>query len=265
MVELKPGVPVNGLLQQVTELRHQLGNSQSAFDATDGQRYFLTSVEAIESTFSHSFESPDWYDQLYSPGYWAIRAMTPDTTRPMPLLRSESDRILRWLDDIEAELKRINEQDEWDDKNIPRLILDTSAIVREGEFDTFNWEPIVNNVCVRLILPILVIRELDNLKNSGKEPKARKRLRRIHELLNGHGRGWAPIRPGVTLELLMNPPRHVPLAVNDEEIISRTQYLNGRNGGRLKLISGDYRMVLSAQAVGLDAQLTPAELKSPVE
>lgn len=170
----------------------------------------------------------------------------------MPLLRSESDRILRWLDDIEAELKRINEQDEWGDKNIPRLILDTSAIVSEGEFDTFNWEPIVNNVCVRLILPILV-------------PKARKRLRRIHDVLNGRGRGWAPIRPGVTLELLMNPPRHVPLAVNDEEIISWAQYLNGRSGGRLKLISGDYRMVLSAQAVGLDAQLTPAELKSPIE
>lgn len=265
MVELKPGVPVYGLLQQMTQLRAQLGNSQSAFDATDGQRYFLTSLEAIESTFSHNFQHQDWYDHLYSPGYWAIRAMTPDTTRPMPLLRSESDRILRWLDDTEGELKRINEQDEWDDKNIPRLILDTSAIVREGEFDTFNWEPIVNNVCVRLILPILVIRELDNLKNSGKEPKARKRLRRIHELLNGRGRGWASIRPGVTLELLMNPPRHVPLAVNDEEIISRTQYLNGRRGGRLKLISGDYRMVLSAQAVGLDAQLTPAELRSPVE
>jgi len=107
----------------------------------------MTSLEAIESTFSHNFQHQDWYDQLYSPGYWPIRAMTPDTTRPMPLLRSESDRILRWLDDIEGELKRINEPDEWNDKNIPRLILDTSAIVREGEFDTFNWEPIVNNVC----------------------------------------------------------------------------------------------------------------------
>lgn len=265
MVELKSGVQARELLQQMTQLRQQLANSQSAFDALDGQRYFLTSLEAIESTLSHSFDGQDWYDQLYSPGYWAIRAMTPTTTRPMPLLRSESDRILRWLDDIEVELNRIAQQDEWDDKNIPRIVLDTSAIVREGEFDTFNWEPIVKNVCVRIILPILVIRELDNLKNSGKEPKARKRLRRIYEVLGGHGRGWAPIRPGVTLELLMNPPRHVPLAINDEEIIRRAQYLKGRVGGPLTLISGDYRMVLSAQAEGLDAQLTPAELKEPVE
>lgn len=265
MVELKPGVQASGLLQQMMQLRHQLSNSQSAFDAADGQRYFLTSVEALEPVFSHSFEGQGWYDRLYSPGYWAIRDITPDTTRPMPLLRSESDRILRWLADIEVELKRISVQDEWDDKNIPRLVLDTSAIVREGEFDTFNWEPIVNNVCVRIILPILVIRELDNLKNYGREPKARKRLRRIYELLDGHGRGWALVRPGVTLELLMNPPQHVPLAINDEEIISRALYLKGRVGGPVKLISGDYRLVLSAQAEGLDAQLTPAELKEPVE
>ncbi len=264
-MELKPGVQAGGLLQQMTELQQQLRNGQSAFDASDGQRYFLTSLEAIESTFSHSFEGQDWYDQLYSPGYWAIRAMTPDTTRPVLLLRSEVGRILRWLDDIEVELKRISQQDEWDDRSIPRIVLDTSAIVREGEFDTFNWEPVVNSACVRIILPILVIRELDNLKNVGKEPKARKRLRRIYELLEDHGRGAAPIRPGVTIELLMNPRRHVPLAINDEEIIGRVQYLKGRLGGPLKLISGDYRMVLSARAEGLDAQLTPAELKQVAE
>ena len=60
MVELKPGVPVYGLLQQMTQLRNKLGNSQSAFDATDGPRYFLTSLEAIESTFSHNFQRQDW-------------------------------------------------------------------------------------------------------------------------------------------------------------------------------------------------------------
>lgn len=265
MVELKPGVPVSGLLQQMPQLRQQISNSQTAIDAADGQRYFLTGVETLESTFSHSFEGHDWYDRLYSSGYWAVRDMTPTTTRPMPLLRSASDRILRWPDDIETALKRIHDQDEWDDKGIPRLVLDTSAIVREGEFDTFDWGTIVSNVCVRIIIPILVIRELDNLKNYGKEPKARRRLRRIFELLDGQGRGPARIRSGVTIELLMNPPSHVPLAINDEEIIRRSLYLKGRAGGPVKLISGDYRLVLSAQADGLDAELTPAELKGATE
>jgi predicted ribonuclease YlaK len=191
--------------------------------------------------------------------------LTTNTTRPMPLLQAEADRIIRWLDDIETELKRICDQDEWDDKSIPRIVVDTSAIVLEGQFDTFDWEPIVNNVCVRLIVPILVIRELDNLKNFGKEPKARRRLRRIQELLDGKGRGPAQVRPGVTIELLMNPPRHSPLPINDEEIVSRAMYVKGRRGGAVKLISGDYRLVLTAQAEGMDAQITPAELKQAAE
>jgi hypothetical protein len=73
-----------------------------------------------------------------------------------------------------------------------------------------------------------VIRELDDLKNYGKSDKARPRLRRIYQLLDGHGRGPAKIRHGVTIELLMNPPRHVPLVINDEEIIRRSLYLKGR-------------------------------------
>jgi hypothetical protein len=55
---------------------------------------------------------------------------------------------LRWLEDIELELRRISEQDEWDDKNIPRLVFDTSALVREGEFDRLNWSGITGGASV---------------------------------------------------------------------------------------------------------------------
>jgi hypothetical protein len=39
MVELKPGVPVYGLLQQMTQLRAQLGNSQSASESIVPRSY----------------------------------------------------------------------------------------------------------------------------------------------------------------------------------------------------------------------------------
>jgi rRNA-processing protein FCF1 len=226
MVDLKPGVPVKGLLDQITRQRQELSNSDAALNASDGRQKFLVVVEALEQTCTHHFEGTEWHEHLYTPSYWAVRDMTPGTTRPMPLLRSASARILRWLDDIESELTRISSQDEWDDTSIPRLVLDTSTLVREGEFDTFDWSAIAGGSRVRLIIPILVIRELDNLKNSRKDPearKARRRLRGIYELLDGHGRGPARIREGVTIELLMNPQRHVPAAINDEEIIERAR------------------------------------------
>lgn len=118
----------------------------------------------------------------------------------MALLRSEADRIVRWLDDVMKELQRVGKQDEWDETSIPRIVLDTSAIVRQGDFLSYNWQPIVESEAVRLILPILVISELDNLKNFSKEPKARRRLRNIYEALGDTGRGPAEVRKGVTIE-----------------------------------------------------------------
>ncbi|HUC14499.1 MAG TPA: PIN domain-containing protein, partial [Acidimicrobiales bacterium] len=115
----------------------------------------------------------------------------------------------------------------------------------------------------RLIIPILVMRELDDLKNFGKTPKARPRLRRIFEILRDKGRGPSPIREGITLELLMDPPRYSPLPVHDEEIVRRALYLRDRKGGILTLITGDYTMLASAGAEGLRVVMTPAELALP--
>ena len=74
-----------------------------------------------------------------------------DHTEHRPRTRAccvEARRVLRWLEDIERELRRISEQDEWDDMNIPRLVFDTSALVREGEFDKLNWSGITGGASV---------------------------------------------------------------------------------------------------------------------
>lgn len=111
-----------------------------------------------------------------------------------------------------------------------------------------------------IVVPILVIRELDDLNNYGKTPKARPRLRKIFQILTDCGRGPAPIVDGVTLELLMDPLGHTHLASHDDEIVRRAAYLNGRQGGPLMVVSGDYTMLATARAQGIAAVLTPAEL-----
>jgi hypothetical protein len=263
MVEIKPGIPASSLLEQVNRMRTEISNGRSAHNWEDGQRYFLNGVESLEQFFSYQFLDESWNEHLYSNGYWAIRAMSEATPRPIPLLTSEANRLVRWLDEIERELRRINEQDEWESDQASRIIFDTSALVREGSFDTFDWLTFANATAVRLIIPVLVTRELDDLKNYAKSPKARPRLRKIRGYLDGHGRGPVTVRPNVTLELLMDPPGHARLAVNDEEIIRRSRYLHGRKGGPLKLVTGDYTMLFTAPTYGIDTAMTPAELKVP--
>lgn len=85
------------------------------------------------------------------------------------------------------------------------------------------------------------------------------------EILGDRGRGPTEVSDGVTLELLIDPRRHIRLTNHDEETVQRAMYLQGSIRGPLKLVSGDYTMLTTGRAVGLDAVLTPAELSIATE
>jgi hypothetical protein len=262
MIEMKAGVPTDSLLRELQEIRQTLATCANAYSWQDGRDYYLSAVERLDGHFGHSLVDDVWNERLYSGAYWAVRDMSEGMIRPLPLLQAEGGRLVRWLVEIERELKRVAEQDEWDRESIPRFVFDTSALVREGSLDTFDWRTLlkVPSSRARLVFPLLVIRELDDLKDQGKSDKARPRLRKIFKILEGRGRGPAPVSKGVTLELLMDPPGHSRFASHDEEIVRRARYLKGRPGGPLIIVSGDYTMLATAGADGIDAVLTPAEL-----
>ncbi len=203
----------------------------------------------------------DWIERLQTPGYWAIRDMDVTSGRPSPLIESECQRLTRWLEEFDRELVRINEED-GQDRESARLVLDTSAIVRHRSFTDIDWPPYANAKSVRLFIPILVVRELDDLKDSGRSDKARSRLRNIRTAIAERGRGPAPIAAcNTTVELLMDPPNHNRLPIADEEIIRRAQYLRGRPGGPVRLATGDYTMQFMAEADDLPVLFLPDELR----
>lgn len=187
--------------------------------------------------------------------------MNVETGRPYPLIESECRRLERWLLDFDRELERIGEED-GNDRQSARLVLDTSAIVRHKSFTDIDWTSYVGQDSVRLFIPILVIRQLDDLKDSGKSDKARPRLRSIRNALADRGRGPAPLTArNTTVELLMDPPNHNRMPIADDEIIRRAQYLHGRPGGPVALVTGDYTMQFMAEADGLPVLFLPDELR----
>jgi len=141
-------------------------------------------------------------------------------------------------------------------------VLDTSAIVRHKSFTDIDWTKYAEAKSVRLFIPIVVIRELDDLEDSGRSDKARTRLRAIRNALAERGRGPAPIAARhTTVELLMDPPNHTRLPIADEEIIRRAQYLQGRPRGPVQLVTGDYTMQFMAEADGVPVLFLPDELR----
>jgi rRNA-processing protein FCF1 len=229
--------------------------------AEDNRSHYVQTIERLDMLLRQVLDGSHWIEHLQTPGYWVIRDMDVNSGRPTPLIEAECRHLARWLEDFDKELARIEHEDGEDSESF-RLVLDTSAIVRHKSFTDVDWTKHAGSKSVRLFIPILVIRQLDDLKDSGRSDKARSRLRSVRNALAKRGRGPAPIAArNTTVELLMDPPNHTRLPIADEEIIRRAQYLQGRPGGRVLLVTGDYAMQFMAEADDLPVLFLPDELR----
>ena len=81
----------------------------------------------------------------------------------------------------------------------------------------------------------------------------------------GRGRGPAELRQGVSLEVVLDPPGHVPSPNTDEEVMIVAQRLADRRGGPVLLVTGDLSMQLRAEARGLTVVELPDDLRLPLD
>ncbi|MEV0990942.1 hypothetical protein [Streptomyces sp. NPDC049949] len=124
--------------------------------------------------------------------------------------------------------------------------------------DVPHWDP------VRLLFPIVVVDELDSLKDASKQ---RARWRAAHTLglldgvLNGatHGVlheggiiGQDGVNRGrVNVEIVLDPPGHVRLDSSDVEIIDRTVAIQGLAGREVRMLTCDTSQHTRGRAAGL--------------
>lgn len=144
---------------------------------------------------------------------------------------------------------------------------DTSAFVEGMYFTELNWQELVDidpHEPVRLVVPVLVVEELDELKRArGRvQEQARSVLRQLWEL-NNDGRQAAMIPGGrpVTVEVLVDDSWHVRRPVNDNEIIERALHVGEITGKDVILAAADYSMLFQASS----ARLKTALVKRPGE
>ena len=134
---------------------------------------------------------------------------------------------LAWLDGLIAELEQ---QKPFLARPGHLVVLDTSALMEGVFFTEFDWhalDPAVKEGPIRLILPSLVIEELDELKrrDARQKAQARKVLRTLRELHRPRPTEPAPLpdRPEVSAEVLLDGGWHQRQPNNDEEIIDQAR------------------------------------------
>lgn len=124
---------------------------------------------------------------------------------------------------------------------------------------------------IRLLFPITVVDELDGLKEAGKQ---RPRWRAAHTLglldgtLNGSlsgilrraGRDESEeFRGQISLEIVLDPPGHVRLALPDDEIIDRAVAIQSLAGRPVYLLTCDTSQHTRGRAAGLHVTKVPTK------
>ncbi|MFE7564190.1 PIN domain-containing protein [Kitasatospora sp. NPDC057500] len=127
---------------------------------------------------------------------------------------------------------------------------------------------------VRLLFPIVVVDELDDLKDASKQ-RARWRAAHTLGLLDGvlNGATHGVLREGdydahkgetygkVNVEIVLDPPGHVRLDRPDVEIIDRAVAIQGLAGRDVRLLTCDTSQHTRGRAAGL--QVTKVATKDP--
>jgi len=262
-MELANWALIDQAIADLRQLRMRLGQVSDVQGSARAAVYVAT-VEVIEERMRNMWGDDSWLSELLTERYWQIRELRASSMRPYPLVDAEIDRQMRWLSTLEMELEAVALEDKASDLSATRVLPDTNVHLHFKPFTDIDWCSVMSAHAVRLIIPIVTIRELDAHKNLGRDPIARrasKRVRAMHALLDGHGRGPVAMRPEVTLEVLVEPPRHSRAASNDQELLARALAFDSRAGGDLVLVTGDLSMRLQAQALGLDARILPEALQ----
>lgn len=128
---------------------------------------------------------------------------------------------------------------------------------------------------IRLLFPIVVVDELDGLKEAGKHQsrwRASHTLGLLDEVLNGATFGiWrrgqfspsGEVRGEVSVEVVLDPPGHVRLPLADDEIIDRAVAIQALAAREVRLLTCDTGQHTRGRMAGLKVTKVPAKDPGP--
>ncbi|MFD9880227.1 PIN domain-containing protein [Streptomyces alboflavus] len=235
------------------QLKNECGNLMNATAVVSARDNYLTWVEKADSQFRSLFDEESMADDLYSTGYWEIRRITQVTPRPFPLIYREIENRIHDIGTALALLSRIRTF-----ASPPGAIVvpDTSAFI-EGEIFTDLVWPTKMGVkgSVRLVVPIIVVEQLDRLKDGGNTragDRARKVLKRLREKRRDAAPGTpAQVRDKVTVEIFLGDGWQQRHPIADDEIIHQALSIQKMVPNEITLACVDAGMEFRALENGL--------------
>jgi hypothetical protein len=271
-MRLKPEVDVHHVIK---ELRRLAVEAENLYAYGAGPRpeqallfrdQYLAWADTTERTLRRLLADDAVQAGLHTQRHWHIRNLTMGTARPAELINAEIDtqaaRLRQAADALETSAARLIATPG------QIVVCDTNVFLHYHRFDQVDWPSIADTTPVRLVLPLIVIEELDAKKYAG-DPGLRRRAQRIlrvlEQLLSSVPDSQL-VRLGdkVTLEVL-DDDGHARRSNADDEILDRCEYLEQVTSSHVLVVTGDVGMRVRARGRHLRVRSMPDELRRKLD
>lgn len=237
------------------------GNARSNISGPGAESIerYVTWTEAAVARLENVLEPEVASELVHTPAYWALRYSTGGLVRPVAALIQELDRAQRGVQAAADQLRQ--EQRRFSGGGV-LVVPDTNIFIDAfGEngvsVEDINWHAAVRTrLDVRLVVPIVVVHELDRLKRQGNNTARKGAQRALRWLAK-----WLPRSPEQRSSKFTSgqPATSVEVYVHegtpedaDGQIIAAAARLGIWSD--VKLVTYDLGMRIRASAAALDAE-----------
>jgi hypothetical protein len=273
LVTIYPGAGRPGVLETPRDIHSKIGDAANVHGSAAVRAIaYLDWVNDSVRMLEHRVSTADIDRLVLTPGYERLLSATGILTGS----DAGTQRVLSGLvrHEIEQQGELLGEAIKDLQEQILRwppdylyAVADTSFYIEhEDKFEGIDFAPLLDSAWpdkrVTLIVPVIILDELDGLKQRGPTPHAKWRASytlgvfdRIFAKPGSQGVLQQPAadrsRGGVLADLLFDPPRHERLLIPDDEIINRTLAAQGLAGTEVTLLTFDTSQAARARHAGL--------------
>ncbi|WP_327301872.1 PIN domain-containing protein [Streptomyces goshikiensis] len=224
-------------------------------------------VEWTDRVLSQFFAEPDLAGGLYD-GHFEHIIRGPQHPATLRLLAREVERQIERLQQARQELAVLRAYAE---RPGTPVVYDTNVLVHWRPPDEIKWTEVlrdqgVRTTQVRLVVPLVVIDELDRQKNGSGQlgERAGRAIRYLERTLVGEPGVPVQVRDGVTLEVRLDPVGHRRGDADMEILLCAAELNRLQPEAGTRVLSDDFGMHLRAQGLALQAMRLPAEYRKGV-
>ncbi|HET6356110.1 PIN domain-containing protein [Streptomyces sp.] len=251
---------IDDAIQTLTFLKHQCENARNPSALSQARDAYIGWVHTAERHFYSLFADEGMIDALHTASYWEIRRLTQVSPGAFALMQGEIERQVQRID---AAIEKLRQYREFASHPGKIVVPDTSALIRGVWLPDFVWQTHLDiKDSVRMVVPILVVEELDGFKDRDRTgtagDRAAKVLKWLRELCRAVEPGApAEVRNKVTIEVLLDDEwqRRRPNA--DAEIIDQALLVQEMTGTAVTLACVDASMEFRARQHGLNVYEMP--------